>query len=197
MHSRKTNINLQRELLPTVLSVDSSQYDKGLFRWERSPNKKQLLTFAMNQKRLLGVRNTRLNGIRLYSATKDFFFFFLLVQGRWSTKEHTGGTTSVKTVKSRCFTVIFTYGGPGILVPVEGMMNSKNYTSITTSVTLHFRKNSAVYTNIHWQYWYVSTRSCSMPYFSANKKIQIWIDLVMFHMLISSKICRKLWRGMW
>ena len=55
MHPRKTSTDLQRELLATGVSVDSSTVRRRLIeagRLARTPIKKQLLTPAMKRKRL-------------------------------------------------------------------------------------------------------------------------------------------------
>lgn len=142
MHPYKTSRDLQRELIATGVSVDSSTVRRRLIeagRFARKPIKKQLLTPAMKKKRLDWARKyqswTAQDWKKVVFSDETHF----LVQGfrpgfvRRSVGEPIREQHLIQTVKhpqKQMFWGYFTSGGPGSLVPVEGMMNSKKYISI-------------------------------------------------------------------
>ena len=142
MHPYKTSTDLQRELLATGVSVDSSTVRRRLIqsgRFARVPIKKQLLTPAMKKKRLAWARKyqswTAQDWKKVVFSDETHFF----VQGfrprfvRRSHGEPIREQHLIQTVKhpqKQMFWGYFTSGGPGSLVPVQGMMNSKKYISI-------------------------------------------------------------------
>lgn len=142
MHPRKTSTDLQSELLATGVCVDSSTVRRRLIeagRFARKPISKQLLTPAMKKKRLNWARKyqswTAQDWKKVVFSDETHF----LVQGfrptfvRRSVGEPIREQHLIQKVKhpqKQMFWGYFTSGGPGSLVPVEGMMNSKKYISV-------------------------------------------------------------------
>lgn len=155
MHPRKTSTDLQRELLATGVSVDSSTVRRRLIeagRLARTPIRKQLLTPAMKKKRLYWARKYQSwtaqdwNKVVFSDETHFCVHGFRSTFVRRSTGEpireqHLNQT--VKHPQKQMFWGYFTSGGPGSLVPVEGMMNSKKYISILEDKIVPFMQTFA------------------------------------------------------
>jgi len=139
---RKTSEDLKRDLDESGVHVSSSTVRRRLLdqgRKARRPKKKQLLTTAMKKKRYNWAKKHKdwsENdwGRVLFSDESHFF-----VQGfnpkfvRCSPKEKLKEDHFVQTVKhpeKKMFWGCFSINGPGTLIPVEGMMNSKTYLPI-------------------------------------------------------------------